>query len=161
MWRGLIDEISPAAHRSVPFLVRRGLVVDQIQLFADSAGASHLGMGCIYGTRWAQGLWHDTTLFARGRCLNIALLELLAIVIALEIWAAQLQGSAIKLRSDNQATVGWLTWKHSDIPVATRLLQHLTRTCLFFQIFITAEYINTKDNRKSDLVSCNQLSVLF
>ena len=136
-------------------------MADQIQLFADSAGAAHLGMGCIFGNRWAQGLWRHTTLFAGGRCPNIALLELLAIVIALEIWAPELKESAIKLRSDNQATVGWLTRKRSDIPVAMNLLRHLTRTCLFFQIFITAEYIPTKENRRSDLVSRNQLQLFF
>ena len=122
MWHGFIDEISPAVHQLVPFLVCKGLVADQIQLFVDSAGTSHLGMGCIYGNHRAQGLWQDMTLFAGGRCPNITLLELLAIVIALEIWAPWLKGSAIKLRFDNQATAGWLTQKHSNIPVAMHLL---------------------------------------
>ena len=153
--------MAPQHHHTIPFLVRRDLEAAQIELFTDSAGSESLGMGCVFGTEWAQGMWWDTTLFNHSEAPDIVILELLAIVTACEIWAPCLAGMTITLHSDNQTTVVWLTNQHSDKPAAMQLLRHVTKTCLLFQIYFKAFWVKGTLNKKSDLISRNQLGQLF
>ena len=148
-------------NRSVPFLIRLNRVNATVELFADAAGAMNLAAGCVYKSHWAQGFWSDTRIFSDTYVPNIALLELLAITMAFELWIPHVQGSVITLRSDNQATCCWLTSRRSKIPAAMDLLRHLTLRCLSFQVYIQAEYIPSADNRQADLVSRNRLRELF
>ena len=160
MFLNFLDEMHPRFERTIPFLIHRDLQDFQVEFFADASGAPSLGLGCIYGNHWAQGLWSETTLF-KEHTPNIALLELLAITLAFELWAPALARSCITLKSDNQATVFWLTRKNCHIQAGMDLLRHLTKTCLLFQVYVRAEYLNTKINRKADLVSRNQIETLL
>ena len=71
---------------------------------------------------WQQGFWSETNLFDNGYKPNIALLKLLAIVIAVETWAADLASKSIVLHSDNMATVIFINKMRADIPAAMELL---------------------------------------
>ena len=117
---------------------------------------SHLAMGCVFGDQWAQGMWRDTDLFTPDFKPNIAVLELLAIVMAPRVTA-----TSLVLKSDNQATVCWINSRRSDIPVAMNLIHHLTKRYLLFQIYVTAEYLPSKVNRTADLVSHNRMTEFF
>ena len=161
MFRSFLDELSPETHRTIPFMVRRNIDARDIQFLADSSGSHCLGLGCCFGDRWAQGFWSETTLFSNGYVPNIALLELLAITIAFEMWAPEFPACTITLRSDNRNTCDWLASKRSDIPAAMDLIRHITKKCLLFQIFIKPVWIKGKNNRKSDLISRNRLKELF
>ena len=147
MFAGFLQELALQFNRSIPFMIHRNVEASEIQFYADSAGHPALGLGCTYNNRFAQGFWSDTTLFHGDRRPNIALLELLAIVIAFDIWAPEVHASVITLRSDNKATEGWITSKYSDIPAVMQLLRHLTRTCLLFQIHVKCVHIGTRENR--------------
>ena len=107
---------------------------DSIQLYVDSARSSVLSFGCVFKTHWAHGHWADTSIFQQGIALNITLLELYAIVTALELWAPQLQGMYIILQSDSSVTVGWLTRKRSPILAAMHLIRHFNLTFNLFAI---------------------------
>ena len=122
--------------------------------------SSALGFGCVFKTHWAHGHWADTTIFKQGIAPNITLLELYAIVTALELWAPQLQGMHIILWSDSSVTVGWLTRKQSPIPAAMQLICHITLTCLQFQIIIKAVHLKGALNQKSDWISRGHLHLL-
>ena len=124
---------------------------DAIQLYADSAGSSLLSFGCVFKNHWAHGKWSDTSIFTQGIFPNIALLELYMIVIALELWAPQLQGKHIVWRLDSSVTVGWLTKKQSPIPAVMQLICHLTLTCLQFQILTKAVHLKGALNQKKQL----------
>ena len=143
-------ECSQERFRSIPFLIKDKRFNEEIQLFADAAGARELGFGCIYGSRWAFGRWSDTKLF---HCItpNIALLELLAIVMATELWAKHLQGQAIVLRSDNTATVASINSMKSVIPEAQELLKHMSLNCLHNQIFFKAVHIQGSEFGEADV----------
>ena len=160
MFQRFLQEKADISEHSVPFLNRIATFQDSVQLFADSAGNSHLGFGCVFKTHWAYGRWENTSIFKQGIVPNIALLELYAIVIALELWAPRLQGMHIILRSDSSATVGWLTRKRSPIPAAMQLIRHLTLTCLHFQILIKAIHIEGALNQRSDWISRGRLNLL-
>ena len=151
-FKQFLQECEDEKFRSIPFLVQQGVFNHQIQLFADSAGAAKLGFGCVYGNQWAFGSWADTTLFQVSTP-NIALLELFAIVMAVELWAPQLAGQRIILRSDNTATVAFLNTMKSEVPVAQKFLKHLALNCMHFQLFFKAIHIEGQKNILSDLLS--------
>ena len=161
MFQDFLDEMGPESARSIPFLIRRRRTDSDVRLFADAAGASHLALGCVFEDQWAQGMWRDTDLFTPDFRPNIAVLELLAIVMAFEIWAPQVTATSLVLKSDNQATGCWINSRRSDIPAAMNLIRHLTKQCLLFQIFVTAEYLPSKVNRLADLVSRNRMAEFF
>ena len=153
MFRGFLQDMAPQFNCTIPFLVCRGVNEGKVQILADMARASNLGFGCIFSNQWAQGSWSDTNLFTAQCTPNIALLELLAIVTAFEIWASEVSTSEVTLRSDNAVTVAWISIQKSDIPAAKQLLEKLILTCLFFQIHVKIQHIEGKSNEKSDLVS--------
>ena len=161
MFRSFLCEVAPEAHRSIPFLVKRNVMAEDIQLFADASGNKMLGVSCIFNDEWSVGYWRDTDIFQLTDNPNIAVLEMLAIVMAVELWAPRLAGSSIVLRSDSGATCGWLRSKKSDIPAVMNLLRHMTKTCLIFQIFISVKEITSKANRRADLISRDQVQQLL
>ena len=161
MFHSFFDEMSPEHHRSVLFMIRHGVSASSIIFYADSAGASNLGFGCCYGNRWAQGAWSDTTLFSDNFNPNIAILELYAIVVAVEIWSPFIKGSELILKSDNVATCCWINKKCVQNPVAMQLLCHLTLHCLLFQIHVSAEHLSSTANRRLDLISRFRMTEFF
>ena len=82
---------------------------------------------------------------------NIALLELLVIVTAFDIWAPVILASVVTLRLDNEATVAWIQSLKSDIPAAKQILCKLILTCLSFQIHTKVLHIKGELNEKSNL----------
>ena len=141
MFRQFLDECRAKFEKSVPFLHRLELDSSGMELFADSAGSAHLGLGCTFHNEWHQGFWSEIELFHNNYKPNIMLLELFAIVVAVETWAAELAGKSIVLRSDNMATFVFINKMCVDIPAAMQLLRHLTKTCLHFQIYVKAGHI--------------------
>ena len=139
--------------KSVPFLSCLAIDNDHIELLADATGAPDKGFGCAFWDQWVHGIWQHTNLFTPTFKPNIALLELYAITVMLEIWANQLAGKTITLHSDNLATVCILNKKKANIPTAMSLLRHLTITCLQFQIMVKAKHIPGVNNVKADLIS--------
>ena len=153
---GAADEV-----KSVPFLARLEVFSDEIMLYADAAGNPAGGIGCIFQDEWRQGLWCETTLFQGDFRPNIAILELLAIVAAVETWAPRLSGKRIVLRSDNTATVGFINSMKADIPACMDLLRLVSTTCLRFQIWLKAVHISGSLNIDSNLISRDKLAVYF
>ena len=92
-------------------------------------------------------------LFQGSTVPNIALLQLLVLVIAVAIWSSQLAGKAIVLRSDNSATVAYINTMKTEIPVAQSLLKHLAIDCLHFRIYFKALHVRGVNNIFSDLLS--------
>lgn len=94
LWLHFLNDREFYHHRQIPFL--RFISTEQGPLlFADASGNSCLGFGCYYPEngersygRWPVGLFREN---GREKIPSIALLELLAIVMAVEIWAPELQ----------------------------------------------------------------------
>ena len=161
MFRSFLQESAAVSVKTVPFLNKLKVFDHSIQLFADAAGGKKLACACFFMGDWRQGFWSKTSLFDNGYKPNIALLELLAMVIAVDTWAPYLAGRAIILRSDNMATEAFINRMKADIPAAMMLLRHLTKICLHFQIFVKCKYIASKMNIDSDLLSRNKMSLFF
>ena len=153
MFRSFLLESAHQYMKTVPFLVQKKVFDEQLQLSADSAGNFLLGFSCMFGDCWAQGLWQEMSIFNYAKKPNIALLELFAIVMAVELWVADLSGKSIILHSNNSAMVAWINRKKSPIPAAMNLIRYLTKTCLHFQVVVLARHLPGHFNDKSDLIS--------
>ena len=144
-----------------PFLNRVKIYSKELQLFTDSSSSPDLGVGMFFAGEWHKAEWSETSLFDNGYHPNIALLELLAIMLAVEVWSEKLTGKSIVLRSNNIATVCFLNCMKVDIPAAMDLLRHVTKTCLSFQIHLTAEHMPGKANLESDWLSRGMMSHFY
>ena len=153
MFQCFLDENAHLKVKTVPFLSCLAIDNNQIHFFTDVVGAADKGFGCTFHNHWSLGLWSQTELFCNDFKPNIALLELYAITVALEIWAPSLSGKTITLHSDNSATVCILNKKKANIPAAMSLLCHLTKTCLNFQIMVRVAHIPGACNINADLLS--------
>ena len=161
MFRSFFDDSAPDFNSTIPFMIRRGVHAETISFYADAAGAANLGFGCTFKNKWAQDAWRETNVFVHPFHPNITLLELFAIVMAIELWARDIAGTELILHSDNEATCFWINKKRSKIPAAMKLLRHLTLKCLSFQIHVSALHIAGTANRTSDLISHFHMDEFF
>ena len=161
MFQEFLSEYADRSVSTIPFLNKTQIFSNDLGLFADSSGAPNLGFGCFFQGDWRAGKWSDTQLFKDNFRPNIALLEFFAIITALYVWAEQLAGKYVVLRSDNTATVAFINRMKADIPAAMDLLRKLTKTCLHFQIFVKAQHIDWILNCESDWLSRGMMSKFF
>ena len=153
IFKSFLEDCGKEEFRSIPFMVKNQVYQHEIELYSDAAGSEDKGFGCVYKNAWAFGLWRHTSIFSQGITPNIALLELYALVMAVEIWAKDLQAKSIILRSDSEATVHSVNRMRSEVPAANQLLKHLALLCLHNQIYFKAIHISGSLNVLSDLLS--------
>ena len=150
MWQQFINLDEFTAAREVPFLQILGSQTGP-ELFTDIAGSVNLGFGFIFQECWSFGHWPLT--FFRVKKPSIALLELLAIVIAVETLADRMQGRQIRICSDNESMVKAINKASSKCPHCLALLRHLTALCLCFQIHLVAVHIFGEANGPAYMLS--------
>ena len=153
MWKTFLSNPDFLIHREVKFLHFISQNNQGPQIFADAAGNATLGFGCIFPKKgiWAYAHW--SLGFFRQQTPSISLLELYAIVMAVEMWAPLIQGKQIRLHSDNEATVFCINKKSSKNKECMFLLCHLTLTCMKFQIYVAAQHYHGKKNILADALS--------
>ena len=160
IWEWL-QECAHQQVKTVPFLNRNPVFYSDIELYSDAAGHPDLGVGIYFRGDWRQGLWCETSIFKNNYRPNIALLELYAAVIAVEVWKEQLQGHSIILQTDNKATEAFINTMKADIPACSDLLRFVAKTCLHFQIRLRAVWVQGEKNVHSDRISRNQMEEFF
>ena len=153
MWKKFLSNPDFQIHREVKFPHLLSESNQGPQIFADATGNAMLGFGCIFPEKgiWAYACWPLG--FFKQQTPSISLLELYAIVIAVEMWAHLLQGKQICLCSDNEATVFCINKKSSKNQECMFLIRHLTLTCMKFQIYVTAQHYQGKRNVLVDVLS--------
>ena len=162
MFNSFLEESADLTVKTVPFLQKLKIHCTDIELFSDAAGSfSGGGVGLFFAGDWRRGEWKDTVIFSNGYKPNIALLELYALVLAVEVWAKDLAGKTITLRTDSKSTEGFVNSSKADIPAASSLLRHMTKTCLHFQIVVRAEWIQGSKNSNSDDLSRGNMTSFF
>ena len=153
MWKHFLADPDFQMHREVKFIHLISELNQGLQIFVDAASNALLSFGCIFPEQglWAHGHWLIS--FFKQQKPSISLLELFAIVIAVDMWAPMLQGKQIRLHSDNEATVFCLNKKSSKNRKCMYLLRHLTLTCMQFQIYVTVQHYQGKRNILADALS--------
>ena len=115
---------------------------------------------------WGCGAWSDTSWFqlpwdTHTRSTQIAVKELMPIIIAAGVWGRAWRGKSICCWCDNQAMVAALTMRSSRESHLMHMLQ-----CLFFikahhHLHLSATYISTFDNHIAEDLCRNCVASFF
>ena len=127
---------------------------DSLELYTDASGT--LGYGGIPGKKWFQGQWethHQLT--APG--ISIAWQELFALVVACQLWGAELANKRIVFYCDNESVDSIVNSKRSRIPRVMDLVRHLTLLTLRHNFYPRAKHIEGKKNEIADALSRFQM----
>ena len=96
-----------------------------------------MGFAAVFKNQWFQGRWpQDWTITHGGK--NIALLELVPIVRAIQHWAKLLSGKRILLMCDNEALVYIINKQSTKQPEIMTLVRQLVVACMLHNILIRA-----------------------
>ena len=125
---------------------RRWMRSNAIWLETDAARG--VGLGAICGSHWLIGTWPD---WLQGA--DIGVLELVAVVVALHVWASTLARRCVLVRSDNSGVVAAINSQSSRSPVAMRWLRHLFLTTMRHHILIRARHVPGIQNVAPDALS--------
>ena len=122
-----------------------------VQIVTSDASGTW-GCAAWSGQAWLQLRWDE-----RSQHLNIAVKELIPIVMAATVWGRSWHGSRVACRCDNQAVVAVVNSRSSS----TAHIMHMLR-CLFFieahfNLQLSAAYISTGDNDIADDLSRNKM----
>ena len=116
-----------------------------IRLYSD---ASLQGFSAIYGKRWLQGRFPSS-----WASVNIAVKELLPIVLAVRIWGPLLKNSRILFMCDNMSIVNVINVHTSKDVAIMRLLRQFVVATMSFNILFAAKHIPGKLNIVADALS--------
>ena len=122
----------------------------QVALISDASGSWGCGAWC--STKWFQLQWDQ-----HASPLQIAVKELIPIILAAAIWGQSWQGQRVTSHCDNMAVVTILNSQYSK----ERVLMHLLH-CLFFmeahcQFNMSAIHLPGEENTSADDLSRNRL----
>ena len=128
-----------------------------IQLTVTSDASGSWGCGAVSDSgEYFQVQWPSSWVTT-----NIAIKEMVPVVIAVAIWGRKWTESTLRVRSDNMAVVHALTSGAAKDP----RLMHLLRCLHFFtarhQISICARHVPGVLNTAADALSRNNMSVFF
>ena len=110
-------------------------------------------MGMLWGKRWCAEFWPSFP----GRATNIAILEMVPLILAAGIWGSEWRGKKILFRSDNMAVVHTVNgWLPSD-PDLVSLLKRLAKMAMLQSFHIRCLHVRGVDNGGADLLRRDRL----
>ncbi len=148
VWKTELKELNC----TVPFrFVVPGHIWD-VQLYTD---ASSVGWGVWYQeSRWAYGAW-SCKLMTQDR---VTLAEMLAVLIAMQLFMEEFQGEHVVIHVDNTNVVSWVNNQTSPVPEALHFIRKMVAMSIKHQVLVKARYIRSEDNIHADLLSRLQVS---
>lgn len=120
--------------------------LEVMNLFTDASGS--IGYSLILGNKWFCEAWSS-----QFKVYNIVVLELIPIVMAVCLFAKQLQNSHVTVNTDNQALVYIINNQTSKCKHTMRLIRKLLVQCLISNISLHAVHLSSKANLMADLLS--------
>ena len=124
---------------------------DCITLYLD---ASLHGFAAIFGKRWLQGCFP-----CNCANMNIAVKELLPIVLAMQLWGSLMANSRILFICDNMSIVAVINSHTSKYAHIMRLLRQLVVATMLHNIHFASKHIPCKRNSTADALSRFQYDV--
>ena len=123
-------------------------------VFSDASGS--WGCGAWFDRHWFQLQWSPPV-----ADFQIAIKELIPILLGCAIWGRTWSTCRIIWHCDNQAVVACLHSRSSRDPVLMHLLRNLAFIESLYSFHLHAEYIDTHTNHIADDISRNNLSSFF
>ena len=122
---------------------------DVLKLFSDASGTA---FAAVLGKAWIQGKfpsdWKET---------NIAIKELLPIILAIKLWGSSISNKRIMFFTDNQAIVAVINNQTSKEPSLMSLVRSLVISSLTHNILFIAKHIPGRHNVIADNLSRYQV----
>ena len=109
------------------------------------------GMGGLSGTDYLHEAVPECILDRPG--INIAHLELLAIIICLRKWGHKFEGKRFVMLYDNQAVMNVINAGSAREKFMQHLMRLFAYVCAMGQFEVVAQYIKSEENRIPDLLS--------
>ena len=135
-----------------PFLdLTEVLTAREIKLYTDASRNSKLGCGGYCDRDWFVQKWE--TSFMKKHNPSIAFLELFAVVVAVKLWIHRFPNQRIILFCDNKSVVHMINKNTSNCPRCLNLVRILVLESMTKNVRIYAKHVDTKANRKADLLS--------
>lgn len=125
-------------------------------IISDASGSWGCGAFCTASLNWFQLQWPP-----HWASTNIAVKELLPIVISAAIWGSSWRGTIILFKSDNQAAVAALTTRAARDPQLSHLLRRLFFLEAHFQFEHRALHVAGRLNTAADALSRNRAADYF
>lgn len=130
------------------FLIKNNIRQDRfdMEIFSD---ASRTGWGAVCGTSKFHGWWSNEELLH-----HINLLELKAAFLALKCFTKNKRDIAVLLRIDNTTAIAYINKMGGiRLPKLAKQAKEFWQWCETRNIWVSASYINTKDNWEADTES--------
>ena len=121
-----------------------------------SDAASSIGFGAFYQNDWFAQMWSVDTL-----SLNIAIKELIPVVIAAKLWGFLWERKRIEFQSDNMAVACCLKMGSCKNRYLAFLLRVLKILAINNSFTFTATHIEGVRNRRADTLSRFELQEFF
>ena len=118
---------------------------NSIRLYSDASG---YGFAAIYGKRWFQGRFPNAWASS-----NIAIKELLPIMLAVQLWGCLMANSRILFMCDNMSIVAVLNSHTAKEPQIMQLLRRLVVSTMTHNIHFASKHIPGKINSAADALS--------
>ncbi len=119
---------------------------DKLALYTDAATTA--GYAAVFKNLWFMGHWPRS-----WSTFHIAILELYPIVVAVNLWGAQLANKCIIFHCDNEAVVFIINRQTSKDCILMSLVRKLVLCCMKFNILIQARHIPGLYNITADKLS--------
>ena len=117
---------------------------------SDASGT--WGCGAAWCKQWLQLQWPQS-----WRNINIAVKELVPVVLAVATWGSAWSREKVEVRCDNEAVVHAINAGRARDPTLMRLLRCLFLVTARHDVFLVASHIAGRDNTLADAISRNQL----
>ena len=123
---------------------------DILRLYTDAASTK--GFAAVFGCQWFMHTWPPA--FSD---MHINILELFPIVLAVELWGADMANQRILFLSDNEATVYVVNKMSSKDPIMMKLVRRLVVATMKHNIVFRCKHVPGKTNYVADNLSRFQL----
>ena len=123
-------------------------------VIVETDASGKWGFGAIFQSSWLWGCW-PTRLLGQ----SIAVKEMVPVVIALQTWAARLQGRCVKIMSDNMSVVCAINAQSCRDPKLMGWVRRFFVLCALNNIKVTAEHVTSRGNQRADALSRGSLQL--
>lgn len=145
MWQNFLIDFN-----GISFWRQTRLLEASLQISSDASGS--VGFGVYFQGRWCAQRW-PSSWFESGLTRDLTFLEFFPLVVAVNLWPADLQNQVVKFWCDNQAVVQVVNKLTSRSHMVMRLVRAFVLQCLRFNILFVAEHIPGVQNNIADALS--------
>ena len=132
------------------------ITAQHFNLYTDAAGGRGTGFGITFQNQWTFGVWPEWVHEQQAaELIDIAFLELYAVLVALHLYWYPLSNKKIVLNCDNTVALHAINEKTAACPLMMILVRRMVVFCALKNIEVVGVYVQSKKNRFADLLSRN------